>query len=289
MKKPLVSIIIPCYNYAAYVKEAIESAVNQTHDNTEIIVINDGSTDDSDSAIKRLQKKYEFRYINKANEGIVATRNLGISLARGEYQMQLDADDYLDVRYVEKCLTTAASTGADIVYTQVQIFGRDNFVSEFIDYDREKLKHDNYIHASALIKTSSIRGRQYDQYLNDKGYEDWDLFLGMCMDGALAVLVDEPLLHYRKHVSQSSRSDVFGGTKKEILVRHHIWSKQNARHPKEFWYFSSQIDLLLNMIHAYEEFTKKEQEFQERLADLTALNRDLKNSRLTNIIRRMLK
>lgn len=259
-KTPLVTIIIPCYNYAKYVANAIESAYSQTYRNIDVIVINDGSTDSSDRVIRRVQKKHDFRYVSKENEGIIATRNLGVSLARGEFQLQLDADDVLDPVFVEKCVSAALTNNVDIVYTQVKVFGRTEFESNYIEYDLEKLKHDNYIHATSLVRSSVLPKNPYDSYLNDKGYEDWDLFLGLCLDGARATLVDEPLLRYRKHADVQSRSDIFGGTKQEILVRHHIWSKQNARHPEEFWYFSSQINLLLDVIRAYEAFDAKERE-----------------------------
>lgn len=286
---PLVSIIIPCYNYADYVYQAIESVAEQTYKNTELIVINDGSTDGSDRVIRKAQKKYKFQYINKENEGIIKTRNLGVELAKGEFQLQLDADDILDRTYVEKCVTAAKEYGADIVYTQVHIFGRAEFDSQYIDYDLEKLKHDNYIHATSLVRSSVLPVAPYDSYLNDKGNEDWDLFLGLCLDGAVAKLVDEPLLNYRKHPELVSRSDIFGGTKKEILVRHHIWSKQNAKHPDQFWYFSSQINLLLDIIRAYEEFDRKEQEFKQAIAEVEsqASHGDLR--RLINRLRKMVK
>lgn len=250
---PLVSIVITCYNYADYVADAIESVLAQTYKNIELIVINDGSTDESSGVITELQKVHGFRYIDNENQGIIKTRNLGVSLAKGDYELQLDADDTLDPTYVEKCVKAAFEHGADIVYTQYAVFGRIEFVSQQIDHNLEMLKHDNYIHASALVRRSLLGNDPYDQYLDDKGNEDWDLFLGLCLDGATAKLVDEPLLRYRKHAEKRSRSDLFEGTKKEALVRHHIWSKQNAKHPDQFWYFSSEIDLLYKVIQLYQE------------------------------------
>lgn len=248
-KKPLVSIVITAYNYAEYIEKSIDSALGQSYKNIELIVINDGSTDNTNEVIEKYSTQATI--VNQENLGVIATRNKGMRLATGEYVMQLDADDYLDAQYVENCVRVAEK-GNDIVYTQVRHFGRVDFDSRYIQYDLEKLKHSNYIHATSLIRKSILSENPYDEYLNNKGYEDWDLFLGLCLNGAMAALVDKPLLYYRKHESEISRSDLLGGTKKEILARHHIWSKYNASHRDDFWYFSSEIDLLLRMIELYE-------------------------------------
>lgn len=280
---PLVSVAIPCYNYADYVEQAVLSVINQTYKNIELTVINDGSTDNSHEVITGLQEKHNFKYVNQQNKGIIETRNLAASLARGEYQMQLDADDYLDPTYVEKCVAAAEESGAGIVYTQAHVFGRADFVTKYIAHDTEKLKHDNYIHASSLIRSAILSKRLYDPYLNDKGYEDWDVFLDCCLDGAMAILVDEPLLHYRKHADRKSRSDEFADVYKEMLVRHHIWSKQNAKHPDEFWYFSSQINTLLQMINMHNQLTAQIGELERqgvekghRIEQLTGENNSLR-------------
>lgn len=252
MNKPLVTIIIPCYNYADYVEEAILSTVNQTYKNIELIVINDGSTDNSDEVIKKLQEKHKFTYINQNNTGIVATRNKGVSLGNGEYLIQLDADDWIDSNYVEETLKLAADEKVDIVYTQATIFGRENFDTQHPDFNLEVLKHDGYISISALVKKNVFKNRKYDEYLGDKGNEDWDLYLDATLDGYKAKLLDKPLLKYRKHDHGKSRADVFQNSINEVYVRHHILSKQNAKHPDKMWYFSPYINLLKDSIDLYQ-------------------------------------
>lgn len=266
-KNPLVSVVIPSYNYADYVEEAVESVLSQTYDSIELIIINDGSTDNTADVIERFASRATI--INQENKGIIATRNLGVSLAKGKYIIQLDADDYLDKKYIEKCVRVAEK-GADIVYTQVRHFGRVEFDSKYIEYDLEKLKHDNYIHATSLVRKDILGREPYDVYLDKLGYEDWDVFLDLCLDGARAELINESLLNYRKHADRQSRADSFEGFFKETLVRHHIWSKQNAKHPDEFWYFSSQIDKLLESIHLYERTMKLESELDEKSNQIKA-------------------
>ncbi len=252
MKKTLVSIIIPCYNYGKYLEQAVLSAVKQTHKNIEVIIINDGSIDNTKEVAAELVKRFPVvRYYGQQNRGIITTRNRGVSLAKGQYLIQLDADDWLHPKYVEKTLRAAEKHKADVVYTQAKIFGRVNFVTNFPDFNIEFLKHNNFMHASSLVKRSVFNGdRQYDKYLGGLRNEDWDLFLDACMDGKRAVRVNEPLLNYRKHAVHKSRSDNLGQDNlfKDALVRHHIYSKQNAKHPKEMWYFSPYITMLKEYI-----------------------------------------
>ena len=250
---PLVSVIITCYNYGDYVGDAIDSVLSQTYNNIEIIIIDDGSTDNSLANIKKYKNNPSIKIVSRANKGVIYTRNQGVKMSTGEYIMQLDADDYLDRMYIEECVGAALEKGLDIVYTQTKTFGRVEYISQHIEYDLEKLKHDNYIHAASLVRRSRLGSDPYDSYLDKLGNEDWDIFLDMCLGGARAGLVDKPLLNYRKHVNRKSRADKFEGLYKESLVRHHIWSKQNEKYPDQFWYFSSQINQLLDTIKLYKE------------------------------------
>lgn len=102
-----VSIIVPVYNTGKYVGKCLDSLVKQTiNDEIEIIVINDGSTDDSGEIIKKYIQKQEnkqiIKYYEKENEGIAKTRNYGIEKATGEYILFVDSDDYIDARLIEK-------------------------------------------------------------------------------------------------------------------------------------------------------------------------------------------
>lgn len=104
--QPLVSIIIPCYNSAAYVAEAIESALAQTYPHCEVVVINDGSQDSSGKVIERYQDR--VRYLQTENLGACHARNLGLKAANGERVQWLDADDVLRPHCVESKLTMSS-------------------------------------------------------------------------------------------------------------------------------------------------------------------------------------
>lgn len=150
----MVSIIITAYNVEKYIKECIESVINQTYRDIEIIIINDGSTDKT-GGICASYAKIDHRIVvyNKENAGISAARNLGLSVAKGEYILFTDADDYMDCKMVEFmvaaikdndvviCRECAFKDGADpknnLVtneeYTLSKVENRNELISHFAD------------------------------------------------------------------------------------------------------------------------------------------------------------
>ena len=96
--KALVSIIMPVYNCENYLDKSITSVLNQTLDNIELIIINDGSTDNSNKIIEKyLNKDNRIKYINQSNNGVSIARNKGIDMAKGKYIGFVDGDDYIGV------------------------------------------------------------------------------------------------------------------------------------------------------------------------------------------------
>ncbi|AMA09214.1 glycosyltransferase [Picosynechococcus sp. PCC 73109] len=112
--KSLVSIIIPCYNAEKWIGEAIESALRQTYSPIEIIVVDDGSTDNSLSAIKKYESK--IKWITSENLGVSAARNKGIKISSGDFIQFIDADDYISPGKIQKQLDFLLTSNADIVY-----------------------------------------------------------------------------------------------------------------------------------------------------------------------------
>ena len=99
---PIVSIIIPCYNQAKYLSETLDSVLNQTYQDWECIIINDGSSDNTeDIAKKYCANDSRFFYIYQDNQGVVAARNNAISQSHGKYILPLDGDDIIHKRYLE--------------------------------------------------------------------------------------------------------------------------------------------------------------------------------------------
>jgi glycosyltransferase involved in cell wall biosynthesis len=115
----LVSIVIPTYNRADLLPQAIESALNQTYRNIEIIVVDDGSTDETDDVCRRYGAK--VRYIRKRNGGVASALNKGISEMQGEWLKWLSSDDYLQPEAVELLLRKAQDVNAKIVYSSFRM------------------------------------------------------------------------------------------------------------------------------------------------------------------------
>lgn len=198
--KDKVSIIIPIYNSEKYVSKCLDSVVNQTYENIEIILINDGSKDNSINIIKDYAKKDKrIVVIDKENEGVSKTRNLGIKKSTGDYIMFIDNDDYIDKTYVE---TYIKNSDYDIVigsYKRTDIedkilfkynldensdwskyvvlapwaklYRRDFLINnniEFLDYGIGEDVYFNLLCYSKTNKIKVINDFKYNWFYNDK-------------------------------------------------------------------------------------------------------------------------
>jgi glycosyltransferase involved in cell wall biosynthesis len=130
MSTPLVSVIIPVYNAERFIEETIRSVLNQTLQDFEIIVLNDGSKDSSGEVIKRLQEKDKrIIYIPKNNSGVSDTRNIGINNASGKYLAFLDADDLWKPDNLEEKINALRQSGKKWVFSDLEdFFEKDNLV-----------------------------------------------------------------------------------------------------------------------------------------------------------------
>lgn len=143
MSKPAISVIIPVYNAQDGIKRCVDSLLNQSFKNFEIILLNDGSKDNSLNILKEYELKYSFvRVIDKQNEGVAVSRNKGILLAEGDYTMFMDNDDFVDSDYLETFYQAIHEKKLDLViggYKRVNqdnqiIFSQDIQQSEWTKY-----------------------------------------------------------------------------------------------------------------------------------------------------------
>ena len=126
MKDLLVSIIVPIYNVEKYLSQCLDSIIGQTYSNIEIILIDDGSTDNSPQICDEYAKQDgRIRVIHKENSGVSASRNLGLSYARGEYVAFIDSDDWLELNAIEFCVKKIIENNLDVI--------RFNFIREYAD------------------------------------------------------------------------------------------------------------------------------------------------------------
>lgn len=146
MKEKLISVIIPVYNVEKYLRQCLDSVVNQTLKDIEILIINDGSTDNSQYIIKEYADKYSnIKVINKQNEGLYKARNTGLENATGKYIGFVDSDDYIKHDMYEKLYSKAEETNADIVSCNYCIFYEKKNKLKNIDFSKsiKLLKHSN--------------------------------------------------------------------------------------------------------------------------------------------------
>lgn len=127
----MVSIIIPCYNAEKTIKRCLESVISQTYKNIEIVIINDGSIDKTDSIIKKYINDNRIKYYNRSNHGIGKTRNFGIKEATGEYITFLDSDDYLPNDAIDNLYKLAQKNKLDLVVSDYYVDNK-NIKSEKI-------------------------------------------------------------------------------------------------------------------------------------------------------------
>ena len=213
----LVSVIIPCFNQARFLKDAIRSVLAQTHSEVEIIVVNDGSTDDTETVALEFLADPRCKYVYQENHGLPAARNRGISESRGVYLNFLDADDWLEPTKIEEQASVLddcpeiAWVYCDIVaeYEESQtgnplsvgearkVLSGDLFGSLLVSGYFPP--HTVMIRRSVLDKVGS-----FDPDLG--GHADYDLWLRVAGSGHRAYYLDKELAHYRVHSNNMSKN-----------------------------------------------------------------------------------
>jgi glycosyltransferase involved in cell wall biosynthesis len=197
-RNPLVTVIITNYNYGCYVEDAIESALHQTYCPVEVIVVDDGSVDNSVEIIQQ----YPLRLISRAHEGFAATVDAGVHASHGEYFVILSADDILHPEYVERAmLLLTKNPQAAFVYTACYLFGGISAVLKSRNYDKRDLLRINYIPGTSLVsKRAYVAAGGYSAEL--PMLEDWDCWLSFAEKGFYGVYLPAALFYYRRHRHQ---------------------------------------------------------------------------------------
>lgn len=199
-----VTVIIPSYNYADYLPEAIESVLNQTVKAHRIIVIDDGSSDESVNIAKSYK---EIEVVAKENEGVIATKNLGIQMSSTSWTLFLDADDILQSNYIEHLLKEARKQNADVIYCDMEYIGSKTGVFRSIEFSIDKLTEGNFIHNSSLINTTLLKNIGGFKPEMHGGYEDWELYLTLAETGSRFAYCRDTFLQYRQHDGALGRNN----------------------------------------------------------------------------------
>lgn len=230
---PKVSIIIPVYNKGRYVREAVESALSQTYQNIEIVCVDDASTDNSLSVLRKLAERHNNIVLIEENEniGVCAARNRAIETASGEYILPLDADDTIEPTYVAKAVNILnTNSSISVVYSRVR-----NLISQeeiLKPNAANNLLYGNFITCSAIFRKSDfINVGGYDVAFNKIGCEDWDLWLSFLENDLNFFQIDEILFNYRQLYHKSRTAIQWKNSENiycEILIKHKDLYKKNG-------------------------------------------------------------
>ena len=196
----LISVVVTCYNHENYIEQCLRSIFNQTYRNLELIVLDDGSTDNSNQIIQDVLKDSPFvtTFESHKNIGVVRTRNKGLDLLNGDYFLFVDSDDFLDDRFVEELYNGAINHQADIVYCDLYNFEKNEIYLKAQEFELQSLLVSNYISNCSLVKKTILKGTYYDKKLSGKKLEDYDFFLNLIINnGAKAVYQPNTKLNYR--------------------------------------------------------------------------------------------
>jgi glycosyltransferase involved in cell wall biosynthesis len=224
IQEELVSIIVPCYNQAQYLDEALQSVLEQTYANWECIIVNDGSPDNTEEvAQKWISKDPRFIYIKKENGGLSSARNAGLNIAKGDCIQFLDSDDVLDKEKLQKSIQQIKIqdrlNSNFLIVTAFKTFEKD--VKQFCElknyYDSSSISFTNVlnnwdfeftipIHCGIFSK-QNFENFAFPETLKAK--EDWIMWLSILKCNPQIIFINEALVFYRMNASGMTRDEEF--------------------------------------------------------------------------------
>jgi len=234
-----VSIIIPCFNDADFIEQSVQSALNQTYENKEIIVVDDGSNKETKAVLKRLEPKITL-LITQENKGTSTARNVGIKVSSGNYILVLDSDDYFEPEFCERAIK--------ILYEKPNIKLVTCFARWFwSDKDFQVFKPaggglKKFLVNSVALGNSLFRKEEwkeiggYDQQMK-KGFEDWEFFIRLHKNCGETYVIPEVLFNYRKKIN--SRTSIANENKYELLE--YIYLKHADLYKENFELFTKDL------------------------------------------------
>lgn len=196
-----ISVIVPIYNVEKYLVKCIDSLVNQTYHDLEIILVNDGSTDSSEDIIKQYaEKDNRILALNKNNGGLSDARNYGLKYATGDYCLFIDSDDYLALNALELCVNKINETGADIVcFDMIYVYSDHTVFASGGDFNLISFKKN----PNAILINNSACNKMFKRNLFEliefpKGmwYEDLATIPIILSKANLIAKVNEGLYYY---------------------------------------------------------------------------------------------
>ena len=220
MQKFEVSIIVPCYNQSEYLDECLQSVQEQTFQNWECIIVNDGSHDATEAIAQKWERTdSRFKYLPKENGGLSNARNSGIAIASGEFILPLDADDTIASDYVALALIEfEQDLSLKVVYCLAEKFGGESGIWDLKPFSLKALALQNMIFCTAMYKKQdwvSVSG--YDPKMI-YGYEDWEFWIAILKNGGAVKQLNTVGFYYR--IKPNSMIQLLDYEKKKHLLEY---------------------------------------------------------------------
>lgn len=232
-ERPLVSVVIPCYNLGEFLRDAVDSVRAQTLGAIEIVIVDDGSTETATRATLGELALEGVTVVHTVNQGLSAARNAGVARARGKYILPLDADDRIAPRFLEQA-TAVLEADADIgiVYGRVELFGEARGLWEQPDFSMPDMLLENLIVATALFRRDDWERLGGYRTKMIYGWEDWDYWLALVALGRKVVRLPDVVFYYRiRNGSMTTRMTYVQKIRMfmNLLLRH--WSLYLSHSP----------------------------------------------------------
>jgi len=196
---PKVSVVIPCFNHGEYLNEAVDSVLAQTFEDFEIIIVNDGSTDEQTNKVLAEYNRPKTRVIHTANHGLATARNTAIGEARGDYILPLDADDKIGPRYMERAVEVLdRDKQVGIVYCEAETFGEISVKCELPPFSFPEFLLTSMFFCSAFFRMEDYRKTKGYNPNMIYGGEDYDFWLSIFELGRTVHRLPETMFYYRQ-------------------------------------------------------------------------------------------
>lgn len=239
VENPLISIIVPVYNVEKYLRQCLESLINQTYKNIEIICINNGSTDkSSEILVEFAQKDSRIKIITQEKSGVSAARNSGLKIASGDYIMFVDSDDWTEIDACEKLITEAKLTGADVVlFSHYDVFPNKknlydiskNCKKSYYKFDNIDDYIKNIIYAPGILWDKFCRKDFIENiaFIPDLAQSEDMLFWFEVLYNKPAISVFNQALYNYRNISVSSILNAFENSIKKYGKAHELLKQSN--------------------------------------------------------------
>lgn len=220
----LITIVVPVYNVERYVEQCVQSVLNQTYRNLQILLVDDGSTDSSGEICDRLATQdSRIQVIHQKNSGLAAARNVGIELAKGEYISFIDSDDFVELNFIERLYTEIKKYGVKIAVCEYnrlveeeglfyfhthEPYSKLMTASEYIDEIFLTISFSFVTAWTKLFKTDIFNGEFTVRFPEGKFAEDKYVSYLLAIKSQEIIYIHEPNYCYRQRLGSITQSDV---------------------------------------------------------------------------------